>query len=33
MKKFRICSALEVSNCGNYLFLGYDDGLLIKITT
>ncbi len=31
MSKFRINTALNISNCGNYFFLGFDDGILIKL--
>jgi hypothetical protein len=33
MGKFRELKALNVSVCGNFLFLAYEDGLLIKLTT
>lgn len=33
MKKFRLCTAVESSICGNFLFIGFDDGVLVKLST
>lgn len=33
MKKFRICTSIAVSICGNFIFIGYEDGILIKLST
>lgn len=33
MKKFRICTAVCTSICGNFLFIGYEDGIIIKLST
>lgn len=33
MKKFRIVTSIAVSNCGNYLFIGHSDAVIIKLST
>lgn len=32
-EKFRSCTAVDISNCGNYSFIGYDDNYIVKLST
>ena len=33
VNKFRVCTAIDISNCGNYAFIGYDDNYVVKLST